>query len=153
MNSLDTQRQRVLPMSIEAIGKVCQLEAAFVTLPQVPLVTSHILHAGVYARTITIPEGSVITGALIKRSTSLIVSGHALMYLGGDTAELIGYGVIAASANRKQAFYALKETHITMLFATSATTVEQAENEFTDEADKLCSRLPNAINNITITGE
>lgn len=153
MDSLVTKQARVLPMSIEAIGKVRQLEMNFANMPQVPLKTSHVLHAGVYARTITLPEGIFITGALIKRSTSLIVMGHCLMYLGHNTVEISGCGIVAASANRKQAFHALKETHLTMMFATNATTVEEAENEFTDEGDLLMSRQPDAINNITITGE
>ena len=42
---------------------------------------------------------------------------------------------------------------MTMLFATKATTVADAENEFTDEADTLMSRNEDAKNFIIITGE
>jgi hypothetical protein len=33
-----------------------------------------------------------------------------------------------------------------MLFATDASSVEEAENEFTDEADRLMSRQPQSVN-------
>jgi len=40
-----------------------------------------------------------------------------------------------------------------MVFATKAQTVEEAEDEFTDEADRLLSRNASAKNSIIITGE
>jgi hypothetical protein len=40
-----------------------------------------------------------------------------------------------------------------MTFKTDARTVEEAENEFTEEADRLMSRHEAATNHINITGE
>ena len=45
-----------------------------------------------------------------------------------------------ARAGRKQIFVTRKPTVITMIFRTDAQTVEQAEAEFTDEAELLMSR-------------
>lgn len=127
-------------MPDDAIAKVRQAEDRLINLPQVPLETRHTLHAGMYARTITIPAGCVITGALIKIPTLLIVDGHCEVFTGRDTAVLNGYHVLQAEAHRKQVFLAYTDTKLTMIFPTQATTVEQAENEFTDEADMLLTR-------------
>lgn len=136
-------RAETLPaMTGEAIDKVRKAEASALELPQIDLPIQHNLHAGMYARTVTVPAGMVITGALIKIPTLLIVDGHCDVFTGAETVVLEGRHVIQASANRKQAFLAHTDTHLTMLFPTSATTVEQAENEFTDEADMLQTRRP-----------
>ena len=131
----------IAPMSVEAIDKVRELEAMALDLPQVPIRTGHVLHAGLYARTIVIPAGVMLTGALVKIPTVLIAEGEAMAYIGTDQPmRLRGYSVIAAAAGRKQAFLALSDLHLTMIFPTAAKTVEAAEWEFTDEAEALLSR-------------
>lgn len=140
-------------MTEEAIDKVRDLEATCLTLPQEKIVTHHVLHGGMYSRTITIPAGILLTGALIKIPTMLIVEGDAVVYLGDNSVELTGYNVLPASANRKQAFAAKTDTNLTMIFPTNAKTVEDAEAEFTDQADMLFSRLSAETNKIVITGE
>jgi hypothetical protein len=60
--------------------------------------------------------------------------------------------VLPAAAGRKQAFLAQADSHITMIFATAARSVAEAEREFTDEADNLVSRRAGG-NRIVITGE
>ena len=121
-------------------------------LPQVPIATHHVLHAGVYSRTICIPAGTALAGAMIKVPTTLVVHGHASVLIGdGEERVLDGYHVLAASAGRKQAYIAHADTHITMSFRTQARTVEEAEREFTDEADQLMSR--SGENVVVITGD
>ena len=85
-------------------------------------------------------------GALITIPTLLIMSGHATLFIGEEDVELTGYAVIPASAGRKQAIYAHADTLLTMLFPTAARTVEEAEQEFTDEPERLGSRrAPNHV--------
>lgn len=127
-------------MSAAAVADVRRLEAAALQCAQVDMPVDHFLHGGIYARTVLVPTGVLITGALIKVPTVLIVRGDALVYVGEDSHRLTGYAVLPAAAGRKQAFVALEPTHLTMIFPTSATTVEQAEAEFTDEVEKLQSR-------------
>jgi hypothetical protein len=134
-------------MSPAAIERVRALERINLQREQVAIPTRHLIHAGMYARSITMPAGTVLTGALITRATILIVSGDVESNVG----RLTGYNVLAASAHRKQGFLAHEETHITMIFATNATDVESAEAEFTDEADLLFSRRGENV--INITGE
>ncbi|MDR1360681.1 MAG: hypothetical protein LBJ82_06855 [Deltaproteobacteria bacterium] len=122
------------------IEKVLRLEAAALALPQVAIPTDHVFQAGMYARTIMLPAGALLTGALIKIPTILIISGDVLIYGENGPERFSGYHVALGRAGRKQAFYALRDTYLTMLFPTEATTVDQAERQFTDEYEKLFSR-------------
>jgi hypothetical protein len=137
---------QLVDMSDLAIHKITELESELIKAPQVPIDTKHNFHAGVYARTIMIPRGVALTGALIKIPTLLIIQGNCIVTM-GETSEVVqGYNVIPASLNRKTAYYAYDDTFITMLFATDASSVEEAENEFTDEVDRLMSRQPQSVN-------
>src|SRR5271157_4557343 len=101
---------------------------------------SHSLHAGVYARTAIIAPEMVITSVLIKIPTVLILSGEGFVLCGEEWVHFNGYRVIEACAGRKQIYVTVRQTSMTMLFATSAETVEEAENEMSDEAWMLLSR-------------
>ena len=136
--------QPTLPaMSLGAVDLVFELEDEVLKRPQIDIPTQHVLHAGMYFRTICMPAGkeeSILTGALIKVPTVLIVCGDVTVFTGTDTVHLTGYNVLMASAGRKQAFIAHKDTYITMAFPTRAKTVDEAEVEFTDEYSRLFSR-------------
>lgn len=128
-------------MSLATIDQVSRLEQmSLAHLSQVDIPVDHFLHAGLYQRTIMIPAGIVLTGALIKIQTLLIVQGDAIVYVEGGPLELHGYHVLPAEAGRKQAFVALTDTHLTMVFPTAAGTVEDAEREFTNEYERLQNR-------------
>lgn len=127
-------------MGQREIESVRQLESAAMELPQVPIQTDHVFHAGMYARTIKIPAGVVLTGAQIKIPTILIISGDTLVYGETGSTRYTGYHVALGKSGRKQAFCALQDTYLTMLFPTDATTADEAEREFTDEYEKLLSR-------------
>lgn len=144
---------RIPAMTAQAIDKVRELEAITRDLPQVEIATDHVLHGGMYARTICIPAGVVLTGVFIQVPTLLVFDGNATVNAGDDAVTLVGHHVLAASAHRRQAFLAHEDTRLTMVFATRAATVAEAEDEFTDEAHLLFSRKPGAINRINITGE
>lgn len=141
-------------MSDVAVDRVRELEKATGAMPQAEISTHHVLHGGLYARTVMIPAGVVITGALIEVATLLILDGDCTVGLGdGRVEHFEGRHVLPASAHRKQAFLARRDTHLTMVFATNAQSVEEAEDEFTREADRLMSRQPNHANTIIVTGE
>ena len=97
------------PMSADSIANVREFEDASLKLPQVKINTEHALHAGMYARTIMIPAGIVITGVQIKIPTILIISGDALVYGDQGTTRLTGYHVTLGAVGRKQAICALAE--------------------------------------------
>ena len=149
---MQVHNNRVPSMSIDSIDLAYKIQDIVLAEPQVNIHTDHSIHAGVYTRTIMIPKGVTIVGALIKISTNLIVNGHVHVFLGDHERELKGYNTLYASANRKQAFIAKEDTYITMFFATSATSVEEAEKEFTDDHELLMSNNIDD-NTITLTGE
>ena len=138
-------------MSEVTINNVRRLETALLQLPQVIIPTHHVLHAGMYSRTIMVPAGVTITGSLMKIPTMLILSGDFVIYIEDKPMELHGYNVFTGNANRKQAGFAITDTYVTMIFPTKAKNVEEAEEEFTDETYLLFSRNDDAVNYITVT--
>lgn len=98
------------------------------------------LHAGFYSRTIFIPKDTVAVGVTILKDTQLVISGHVLMNDGTHVVEIEGYRVLECKAGRAQIARTLKDTYMTMSFATDAKTVREAEDEFTDEPEQLLTR-------------
>ena len=147
-------RPSIPAMSPAAIARVREIERLEREKPQVPIHTTHLLHrdAGLYVRTVLVPAGVRITSVLIKIATVLIVDGHAVVYLGDEKVELQGHADLAAAAGRKQVIEAIVDTYLTMIFATKARTVEEAEREFTDETDLLASHR-DGLNDVIVTGE
>lgn len=153
MSDLVVADSRIPAMTDRAIDMVRELERLVVTMPQTEVETHHVIHGGMYARTILVPANAVLTGALINVPTMLIINGSVRVTIGDEAVDLHGHHVLAASAKRKQAFLAIEDTWLTMLFATDAQSVAKAEQEFTDDADLLMSRRPAAKNITIITGE
>lgn len=137
-------------ISPETLVHLRTVEQSMSTFEQAQLTTEHILHGGMYSRTVRFGAEMIICGALIKRATILIINGAVELLAGDDWAFIDGYNVIAASAGRKQVYVTRGPVEMTMIFPTRAETVEEAEAEFTD--DQLLSRMGNN-EVITITGE
>ena len=139
-------RTAITAMRPEAIDLVYRLEAINLARPQTELRFEHDFHAGVYARTMIVPDlpkgqCCLITSAFIRIPTLLIAQGEALFYIGEDEPlTLTGSSIVQAAAGRKHACLAQANFRITMIFATSAKTIEEAEEEFTNEAYMLQSR-------------
>lgn len=145
--------QRLPAMTAEAIDKVRMIENVSLALcEQVEFPTEHLIHGGMYARTLHMQAGQVLTGALLKLATVLIVSGDCAVFIGNETIELRGYSVLPGSAGRKQVFLAHTDVSMTMLFPTQAVTVAQAEQEFTDEYAMLMTNRQDCVTTL-ITGE
>ena len=123
----------------EGVERVRRLEDEILKHQQREMHTDHVFHAGCYARTIHVPKGMVLIGAMIKIPTILIVNGDCVMSGGDVPMRLTGYNVLMASAGRKQAYVANEDISITMVFATQSKTVEEAEQEFTEDYKMLLS--------------
>lgn len=130
MNELAVKADRV-----EALGQY--LEKAY---PPVSFKTEHHLHAGVYSRTVYVPKGCIAVGLTIRVPTQLIGCGHFRITDGGVTQEFKGFHIFDGAAGRRAAVYAIENSAFTMFFSTEAKTVEEAENEFTDEPERLLTR-------------
>jgi hypothetical protein len=151
--NLAIQSDALPPPSTEMLAKIHHVEDFILTLPQIDIQTEHVIHGGMYARTIRLAPEVVITGALYKVPTVVIVNGSCAVFAGDRWVQIEGYKVIAASKGRKQIFVTKEATEITMIFRTDAQTVEEAEYEFTDEAEKLMSRTQDGSDVILVTGE
>jgi hypothetical protein len=139
-------------MNDALLEKLTHIQNEILEKPQVEINTEHVIHGGMYIRTIRLGPEVVLVGALVKVSTVLIVSGKTAVFTGEGWIQLDGYHVIPARAGRKQIFVTREETSITMIFRTDAKTVEEAEEEFTDEAEALMSRK-NENDTVVITGD
>lgn len=140
-------------MSPEAIEKVRRLERFSLDLcEQVEFPTEHLIHGAMYARTLHMPAGTVLTGALLKVPTVLIVSGDCTVFIGEETIELRGYTVLPGSAGRKQVFLAHTAVSMTMLFPSQSRTIADCEKEFTDEYALLMTNRQDCVKTL-ITGE
>mgnify|MGYP007071578722 CR=1 FL=1 len=146
------QTPTIKPMTDAAIDAVREIEARVLACEQAEIHTVHVIHAGLYSRTIRIQKSTLVTGALVKIPTVLTISGHCSVLVDGELVEFVGYHTIPASAWRKQVFYAHEDTFVTMTFPTTAQTVEQAEAAFTDEFNNLMSRSVDT-DLVIITGE
>ena len=140
------------PPSSEMLDKMNQANDLIRACPQVDIVTEHLLHGGMYARTIRRGPGVVAVGSLILRATILIVSGPCTLVTGESRLDLHGYNVLPGLAGRKQLSLTHGAVEMTMIFPTSAKTVEEAENEIFAEADQLISRKDGSRDQVTITG-
>ena len=141
-------------MDAPSVQKVRDLEKELLKLPQGQYDTNHVIHAGMYARTLITPPYTLITGALIKIPTILITHGEITAYVGNGVVRLHGYNVLPASAGRRQAVFSHDTVaHYTMMFPTTHKTVEEAEKQFTDEYDLLASHRDEKFNYTVITGE
>lgn len=109
------------------------LETFLKQLPQVYLEPEEILHAGCYVRTVRVPKGIILTGALIKAPTVLIVSGKMRMTVGNEVKVVDGYEIFQGAKGRKTVFESLEDAVITMFFATDAPDFKSALGEVVDE--------------------
>lgn len=138
--------------SPDTLAKVERVADLVRRVEQVGVVTEHVIHGGMYSRTVRLGAGIVATGTLMKVPTLLIVHGDLDMLAGNERIEIRGYGVLAGSVGRKALFVTLSEVQMTMVSATKAQTVEEAERELTDEHEQLMS-LRSESDTILITGE
>ena len=122
------------------------LEDEIKSLPQIDIETHHTLYEGVYTRTAFLPKGTFASGSIIKIPTTVLISGHIRFLIGKKVHDIVGFKAIEAMANRKQVAHAMEDTYITMLFKTNSKTVEEAEQEFTNDFEYLMSRKKGAIN-------
>ena len=143
---------RLPAMSESAVAAVRAFDQELKQREQVPISTHHQIHGGIYTRTLCLPKGAALTGVLIKIPTTLVLCGDVTIFTGTDEVRVCGYAVLPGSAGRKQAFIANADTWMSMSFPTQATSVEEAENQFTDEPDLLFSRKSTSDQTI-ITGE
>jgi len=144
---------RLAPSSPEAIDKVRILTEGLQRLPQVMFITEHLLHAGMYTRTIRLPFDTVCAAVLIKLPTVLIIQGDCEVWSNDELISVSGYSVLPGSAGRKIAFVTRSDVAMSMIFPSAAKTVDEAQREFTDEHELLVPLDRADAHEVLITGE
>ena len=129
-----------LTMVDPAAPKITALKKQLALLPQAKLATQHLIHGGMYARTIFIPAGTVLTGANTKIDNICIVSGDITVSTDKGVQRLTGYHVIAANAGYSRAGVAHADTYWTTLLPTELNDVAAIEDAMTDDSAHLQSR-------------
>lgn len=150
--SLEVIQKALLPATKEALEWIDGVNQEILKYEQCPVHTRNLIHGGMYARTIALEPNTKMVGSIIIKPTILIVYGRCSVLSGDSRIELDGYSVLAGEAGRKQFFWTHSQVEMTMLVATSAKTVEEAENEVFGEAGLLISRRDGSDSCI-ITGE
>lgn len=119
---------------------VRRMEDMLLQMPQIDLQTQHLLSAGLYARTIFIPAGTVLTGALTNIDNLCVAFGDITVTTDDGPKRLTGFNVIPAMAGAKRAGVAHSDTWWVTILRTDCSTIEDAEEALTGEAERLQSR-------------
>jgi hypothetical protein len=146
-------RAALVPASQSSIEKVDRLTGALLKMPQLQFVTEHMIHAGMYTRTLLLPADTLCTAVFFKIPTVIIIVGRADIFSNDDVISVDGYTVVPGSAGRKIAVWARSRIGASMIFPTKARTVEEAQEEFTDEVELLVPLSEKDRHRIVITGE
>jgi len=97
---------------------VYQLEAELLKLPQIDLPIDHAFCAGMYARTMHIPAGTILTGAVHREESFFLVRKGDLIVSTDDGPKRLGAGAMSISKiGTKRAGIALTDVEVTTFHA------------------------------------
>ncbi len=120
-----------------AFQSVDELERAMRTVPQLEIEPVHHFADGLYAREITIPAGTLLTGKIHKtRHLNIISKGRITVWseLDGKREIEAPFSFVAEPGTRRVG-YAHEETVWTTIHATSETNLERLEAELIEPHD------------------
>lgn len=126
--------------AVPSNDQIRQLEVEMLKHEQVILDTTMIAHGRMCARTILIPAGVALTGALINHDNICIVSGDISVTSSEGVKRLTGFHVLPSAAGFKRAGIAHADTWWTCIWHTDLTDPTDIENDMTDEAESLQTR-------------
>lgn len=125
---------------IATLDDILKLESMILKGPQVDLLTEHALSGGVYARTIHIPAGTVLTGATHKKDHVNVLFGDISVSTDNGMMRLSGYHILPTRAGAKRIGYAHADTVWTTICETQLTDFEAIEDELVEESKMLQTR-------------
>jgi hypothetical protein len=110
--------QNVIDGVLEDHLPVYQLEAELLKLPQIDLPIDHAFCAGMYARTMHIPAGTILTGAIHREESFFLVRKGDLIVSTDDGPKRLGAGDMSISKiGTKRAGIALTDVEVTTFHA------------------------------------
>lgn len=119
---------------------VRQMETMLLRLPQVDLQTQMLVHGRMSARTIFIPAGTVLTGALTNLDNICVVCGDITVTTDEGTKRITGFHILPAKAGAKRAGVTHADTWWVTIHHTDLIEPEAIEEEMTSEAAMLQTR-------------
>ena len=143
----EVQKTRKLRVRQDMNDKVTVLERIVLQAPQTDLQTRHELSGQVYARTIFIPAGTILTGAAHRKDHVNIMHGDITVSTDEGMRRLSGYLVLPTKAGMKRVGLAHADTWWTTVLQTENTEIEAIEDEMTDESANLQTRTLNLAAN------
>jgi hypothetical protein len=122
--------------------KIHNLEDELAKLPQVECKLDHVFSDGLYARSMHIPGGTVLTGKVHKRDhINFLLQGTIRVMTDDGMKELTAPQVIPSKKGIKRAGFAITDVIWTTVHATDATEVEAAEDELVEDGRPHILRL------------
>ena len=127
-------------------SRIEKLEARLQSVPQVDCSVRHYFAPGMYAREISIPKGTVITGAVHKRQNLAILSqGVIVLATEKGPVTIAAPHTLTVSPGGKNAAVALEDAVWTNFFATDETDPDKLVEILTEStADQLIGGPKNA---------
>jgi quercetin dioxygenase-like cupin family protein len=111
-------------------AKVKRLESVLCDLPQIDIPVTHVFGPGFYARTVTIPAGSILVGKLHATDHIFIVSSGTLMLTTDDAVMMVEAPFqCVAKAGMKRAGHAITDVVCTNVHITTETDLVKLENQ------------------------
>lgn len=135
------------------IEKVKKLERHLLQVPQVDLKTTHAISGGIYARTMYVPAGTVLTGATHKKDHINIFVGDFTVSTAQGVDRYIGHNVLECKAGTKRAIVAHTDGVWTTLVKTDLTDIAAIEDESVVESEMLQTRKDLITNEFKFTLE
>jgi quercetin dioxygenase-like cupin family protein len=115
--------------------KILELEDKIAAMPQIEGKVDHLFVDGLYARTLYIPAGAVLTGKVHRRDhINFLMKGTIRVMTDEGMKLLEAPQIISSKKGIKRAGFAITDTEWTTIHATTATDVETAEEELVEES-------------------
>ncbi len=125
--------------SVEAVRELEEVLRGL-GLPLVDIPTETMVDDGMCLRTVFIPAGTIMTGALGRADTLNVLFGDITVTTDEGTKRLTGFNVIKGTAGAKRAGVSHADTWWTTIHRTELTNLAAIEDEYTDESADLLSR-------------
>ena len=122
-----------------------QIEDAMQGMPPAFLPIKHYFANGMYAREMTMPAGTIVTGAIHKTTHFCILSQGRVHVMSEDgIEELVAPAIIISQPGTKRAIHALEDTVWTNIHATNETDLDKLVEELTEST---VDQLQGGVNN------
>lgn len=120
-----------------SMDKILKFEEELGKLPQVDLQTQHSVTGGVYARTVLIPAGCAVVGAIHSKDHISVFIGDVTCTTDEGMKRMTGHHVFPCKSGIKRVVYAHINSIWTTCIKTDETELDKIEKDCTIEYQKL----------------